>query len=258
MGDWFGSLPPLAAHDARLAASQARRAENGLAGELADRGGDHCRRCGGGCLHALDARHTTEAPRQGPRERWSGPPTRRARGHDRLYNRIDAADQLRAVLAAHFERTRVLGMPEYKLFRTVEDEVRVCRPGFRVFAQTALGEVIKSADRDAHSAINSKRTDVLVIDRAGYPVLAIEYQAATTSGTTPPRGDAVKKEALRRAGVAYLEFFEHSTEEQVRRTVRETIERGVPPAPPETPAVAHPFIQAAKLIPESPHAGKAG
>jgi hypothetical protein len=193
---------------------------------------------------------------QGSAGRGARPDVRSAT--TRLYNRIDAADQLRAVLAAHFERTRVLGMAEYKLFRTVEDEVRVCRPGFRVFAQTALGEVIKSADRDAHSAINSKRTDVLVIDRAGYPVLAIEYQGRHHFGNDAAARDAVKKEALRRAGVAYLEFFEHSTEEQVRRTVRETIERGVPPAPPETPAVAHPFIQAAKLIPESPHTGKAG
>lgn len=161
----------------------------------------------------------------------------------RPHDRTDPADQLRAVMAAEYKRTRIMGQAEYRVFHIVELEVSARREGHRVFAQTSLGEVIRSEDHNAHSAINSKRVDALVIDRGGLAVIAIEYQGPRHYQRDAAARDAVKKEALRKAGVAYLEFFEHSTEDDIRRAVRETLDRLAPKLPPEAaplPSTAFP------------------
>jgi hypothetical protein len=194
----------------------------------------------------------------------AGEPTSRpgARvGTTLLFDRIDAADQLRAVMAAGFARSRVLEMAEYRVFHCVEREMQARGEGHRVFAQIALGEVIRSDDRHAHSAINSKRADILVIDRAGYPVIAIEYQGRGHYRRDAAARDAVKKEALRRAGVAYLEFYEYSSEDDIRRTVRETLDRGgqtVSPPPAGAGVLSHPFVRAGTLRAESPGIPRGG
>ena len=95
---------------------------------------------------------------------------------ERPYNRADSTDQLRAVMAATFTPRKVMQSAEYRAFLAVEQEVHASWRGCRVFAQTALGEVIESQDRAAHSAIHSKRADFLVIRPNGLPALAIEYQ----------------------------------------------------------------------------------
>ncbi len=77
--------------------------------------------------------------------------------------------------------------------------------GYRVFAQTSLGEILKSSDHDAFHSINSKRADILVIDAGGWPVLAVEYQDDGHYQSAPAARDAVKKDVLRKAGVRHLE-----------------------------------------------------
>jgi Protein of unknown function (DUF2726) len=133
----------------------------------------------------------------------------------------DAVEQLRAVMAGSFEKQKVMSFSEYRLFAIVETEIATQRPGYRVFAQTSLGEVLKSSDNDAFRSINSKRVDILVIDHSGWPILAVEYQGNGHYQGTAAARDAVKKDALRKAGVRYLEFCETDTDEQVRLRIRE-------------------------------------
>jgi hypothetical protein len=141
----------------------------------------------------------------------------------RAYDKTDSADQLRAVMLAEFSARRVMSLAEYRVFKAVEAEVQAIGRGHRVFAQTALGEVIRSADRQAHSAINSKRVDVLVVGPQGLPVAAIEHQGQGHYQGDAAARDAVKKEALRKAGVAYIEIFDHHTPETIRLVVREAL-----------------------------------
>jgi hypothetical protein len=146
-------------------------------------------------------------------------------GRDQASGPPDSADQLRWVMAAEFEAIRVMSLDEYQVFKAVEAEVQALHLGHRVFSQTALGEVIRSKDRQAHSAINSKRVDVLVIGRDGRPVLAIEYQGPGHYQRDAAARDAVKKEALRRAGVGYLEVFDAAAAEDIRGQVRLALTR---------------------------------
>ena len=126
-------------------------------------------------------------------------------------------------MAASFQRRRVLSASEYRAFKVIEDDMAAARRGYRVFAQTSLGEILQSPDENAFRSINSKRVDILVIDRSGWPVLAVEYQGSGHYQGTAAARDAVKKEALRKAGVRYIEAFPTDSVEQIRSRVREQL-----------------------------------
>ena len=157
------------------------------------------------------------------------------------FDLADPAQQINAVMAASFRKQRVLSYVEYRVFKIIEDEVARLAKGYRVFAQTCLGEILKSSDQRAFHSINSKRADILVVDRGGWPVLAVEYQGAGHYQNTAAARDAVKKEALRKAGVQHLEVHPTDSDDEIRSRVRAQLGRidlpRIPPALPRAIAV---------------------
>jgi hypothetical protein len=143
----------------------------------------------------------------------------------------DAADQLRAVMAASFTRKRLLSRAELDLFRTVEAHLPHCGPGLRLMAQPSMGEFIESPVASAYHAINAKRVDLLVIDTFGQPVLAIEHQGSGHYQSDAAARDAIKREVLRKAGVELLEVFDHHTRDDILSQVSRAIERSRPIVP---------------------------
>jgi hypothetical protein len=143
-------------------------------------------------------------------------------------------------MAARFTTRKVMGLGEYRVFRVVEKLVRSSPGGHRIFAQTSLGELIESNDRVAHSAINSKRVDMVIIGPTGLPLVAIEHQGQGHYQGAAAARDAVKKEALRKAGVQYLEIMDYHSDDDVARLTREALERATAPAQPpaSAPSVA--------------------
>lgn len=126
----------------------------------------------------------------------------------------DAAFQLSAVMTAAFQKRRLLTKKEAEIFHMVEDAVMAHGSGWRVMAQVSLGEILSSPEPAAYSAINSKRVDLLVVCNKSLPIVAVEYQGRDHYQGSAPARDAVKKEALRKAGVRYLEVTqEHSAED---------------------------------------------
>jgi hypothetical protein len=141
--------------------------------------------------------------------------------HGNPNGKVDAAEQLRTVMAADFESRPLLSKSEARVLYAAEDAVKNAKLGWRVMAQVSLGEVLSSPDTRAHAAINSKRVDILIISRTGVPLAAIEYQGTGHYQGSAAARDAVKKEALRKAGVRYIEVtHEHKTEDVVREIVR--------------------------------------
>jgi len=134
----------------------------------------------------------------------------------------DATEQLRIVMSADFRRRRLMSPDEAKVFNAAEQVVKQVGLKWRVMAQVSLGEILASPDPRAYAAVNSKRVDILLIASTGEPVVAIEYQGSGHYLGTAAARDAVKKEALRRAGVAYVEvtpdhdFADHLTRELSR------------------------------------------
>lgn len=126
-------------------------------------------------------------------------------------------------MAATFQKRRLLSLPEYRTFKVIEDELIAMRNGYRAFAQTSLGEILASPSSDAFRSVNSKRVDILIVDRGGWPLVAFEYQGNGHYQGTAAGRDAVKKEALRKAGVRYIEVSPSDSREKIQSIVREQL-----------------------------------
>jgi Protein of unknown function (DUF2726) len=117
----------------------------------------------------------------------------------------DPAEQLRVVMGASFKKRRLLSGSEAYVLYAAERAIHTADLKWRVMAQVSLGEVLSSPDARAYSAINSKRVDLLIVSRSGDPIAAIEYQGHGHYQGTAAARDAVKREALRKAEVRYIE-----------------------------------------------------
>ena len=121
---------------------------------------------------------------------------------------VDPALQLETVQQNDYQRTPLLNKEEARLLPVLDSIVFSVGQGHRVMAQTSLGEVIKAAygsDANAHAAINSKRLDFAIVDAAGLLVCAVEYQGTGHYQGNAVQRDAIKREALRKAGVPMVE-----------------------------------------------------
>ena len=147
------------------------------------------------------------------------------------YARPDPSDptaQLDIVNRSDYEKVRILNREEAKLLPLLERALKDLGLGHRVMAQTSLGEVIrpKSTSPDtkiAMAVINSKRLDFAVIDRFGMLTCAVEYQGTGHHQNGAFLRDAVKREALRKAGVPTIEVLPNFRPEAVIQTLRDTL-----------------------------------
>lgn len=139
---------------------------------------------------------------------------------------LDAADQLRIVMDADFSIQPLLNKSEARVFRELDRIVIGCNPNWQVMAQVSLGEILGSDDPKAYSCINTKRVDLLLIDADCQPRHAIEYQGGAHYQSDAAARDAVKKEALRRAGIGYHEVVAgHTTPSDLRRLIEKLVDK---------------------------------
>ena len=131
----------------------------------------------------------------------------------------DPAEQLRLVMGASFKKRRLLSRSEAYVLYAAERAINTVDLKWRVMAQVSLGEVLSSPDARAYSAINSKRVDLLIVSRSGDPIAAIEYQGHGHYQGTAAARDAVKREALRKAEVRYIEVTPESGTEDMAREI---------------------------------------
>lgn len=140
-----------------------------------------------------------------------------------------AADQLTTVMNAKFRARSLLNKSERRLLSVLEAALREESPGWRVMGQVSLGEVLSSEEEDAYFAINSKRVDFLIVNANCYPLHAVEFQGAGHHvGKTAAARDAVKKEALRRAGIGYVEVKPGDTPGEVRELIQRLVRKSKP------------------------------
>ncbi|MBX5089808.1 DUF2726 domain-containing protein [Rhizobium lentis] len=136
---------------------------------------------------------------------------------------VDAADQLRIVMRSHFTIQPLLNKSEARVFRELDSMVI---GSWQVMAQVSLGEILRSTDADAYRCINSKRVDLLLVDSNCRPRHVIEYQGGAHHQSAAAARDAVKKEALRRAGIGYHEVVAgQTTPSELRRLVEKLVDK---------------------------------
>lgn len=147
-------------------------------------------------------------------------------GNTSAWRPSDAADQLRIVMGATFSIQPLLNRSEARVFRELDRMVINCNPSWQVMAQVSLGEILRSKDANAYGCINSKRVDLLLVDENCQPRYAIEYQGGAHHQGTAAARDAVKKEALRRAGIGYYEVVAgHTTPSELGRLVERLVDK---------------------------------
>jgi hypothetical protein len=130
-----------------------------------------------------------------------------------------ALEQLRTVKRAKFKPQALLNKSEAQVFSSLNKIIEQVAPDWRVMAQVSLGEVLRCNDEEAYRCINSKRVDILLIDGDCRPLHAIEYQGRGHYQGTAAVRDTVKKEALLRAGIGYVEVVAGDTRGELKRVV---------------------------------------
>ncbi len=135
-----------------------------------------------------------------------------------------AAEQLKVVSRSNFNSRCLLNKPEAKVFTALEDAVIARNPNWQVMAQVSLGEFLASPEQDAYFAINSKRVDFALMDEKCRIIHAIEYQGEGHHQGSAAARDAVKKEALRKAGIGYHEVVAgHTTPAELKQLVAKLV-----------------------------------
>lgn len=136
-----------------------------------------------------------------------------------------ATEQLKTVSKATFSSRSLLNKSEAKVFDTLDKAVIARNPGWQVMAQVSLGEFLASPDKDAYYAVNSKRVDFALMDEKCRVRHAIEYQGSGHhTGASAAARDAVKKEALRKAGIGYHEVVAgHTTPSELKALVEKLV-----------------------------------
>ena len=135
-----------------------------------------------------------------------------------------AAEQLRTVMGADFKSRSLLNRPEAVVFKALDEAVIARNSGWQVMAQVSLGEFLSSPDRRAYFAVNSKRVDFALMDEKCCVRHALEYQGNGHHQGSAAARDAVKKEALRKAGIGYHEIVAgHTTPSELRALVEKLV-----------------------------------
>lgn len=104
--------------------------------------------------------------------------------------------------------------------------VSVFGAGTRVMAQVSYGEFLKGEGRAAHSRINSKRADFLIVDEANQPVCVVEYQGAGHYGRGEAAraraiaSDEIKRSACASAGLPFAEVPPEFSEKILRKLLQ--------------------------------------
>ncbi|WP_353476737.1 DUF2726 domain-containing protein (plasmid) [Salipiger sp. H15] len=139
--------------------------------------------------------------------------------------------QLEAISKVSFEKRRLLNKAEYEVLQVLDRVVAEGGQMHRIMAQTSLGELIQPRPssateqlrKDAHASINSKRLDFAIIDRFGLLTAAVEVQGSGHYHQKTFLRDAVKREALRRAGVELIEVHRSWNKEDIEVQVRRAL-----------------------------------
>ena len=138
-----------------------------------------------------------------------------------------AADQLKLISKAPFTSRALLNKPESKVFEALDKAVIERNSAWQVMAQVSLGEFLASPSKDAYFAVNSKRVDFALMDEKCCVVHALEYQGTGHHQGSAAARDAVKKEALRKAGIGYHEIVAgHTTPAELRALVEKLVPDG--------------------------------
>lgn len=128
--------------------------------------------------------------------------------------------QLQQVTDARFAPRRLISNNEEQIFHALEVIIHDLDLDWRVMAQVNLAEIVDSTDPDALLAIGDQRVAMLIVSSAQMPLAAVEYQALGQVRDEGTLRAAIRREALRRADIDYIEIRSNDTPEMLRDQIR--------------------------------------
>lgn len=123
----------------------------------------------------------------------------------RLAARPDEVTRLRNVTGARFLVKRLMSDNEAIVMREVEAIIDEIGQAWRVLAQVSLSQIIGSTNVDAVAAIDGQVAALMIVGSDRTPIAVVEYQSLGMARGDDVMRDAIKREALRRAGIAFIE-----------------------------------------------------
>lgn len=135
-----------------------------------------------------------------------------------LYRSPTAA--LQQVTDSRFSARRLINSNEEQIFDALESIVRELDLDWRVMAQVNLADIVESTDPEALAAIGDQRVALLIVSAAQMPLAAVEYQGMGMIRDESTLRAAIRREALRRADVDYIEVRSSDTPDILREQVR--------------------------------------
>ena len=134
----------------------------------------------------------------------------------------EMADPLAQLGLVDWQTKALMNASELRIFKQLEQLVAGAGGGQRLFSQVSMGEFLRvdprSGDRSACTSafnrVNAKRVDYLIIDRAGFPLAAIEYHGSGHYQSNAETRDRIKREAFRLAGIPFVEVARQGLSER--------------------------------------------
>lgn len=113
------------------------------------------------------------------------------------------------VFAPDFTRRKLMNKPEAVLYRHLLAEVP---HGWAVMSQVSYGAFLANKSFNRYMSVNSKRADFVVVNGSNEVVGVVEYQGKGHYGFNAKgrqraeQSDAIKRQALREAGIELFEI----------------------------------------------------
>lgn len=119
--------------------------------------------------------------------------------------KVESVDRLRHVSDARFLTKRLMSDNEAIVLGELETIIAEIGEPWRVMPQVGLPQIIGSNSAEAADAIEGQQVALLLVGADRSPIAAVEYQPMGQIRSEDAVRDAVKREALRRSGIAYIE-----------------------------------------------------
>ena len=127
------------------------------------------------------------------------------------------------VFAPNFTQRKLMNKPEAVLYNYLLAEVPL---GWAVMSQVSYGAFLANRSFNRYMSVNSKRADFVVVNGANEVVGVVEYQGKGHFGSNDKsrqraeQSDAIKRQALREAGIELFEIPAYIDKEQIQTLVR--------------------------------------
>jgi hypothetical protein len=163
-------------------------------------------------------------------------------------------DRLRNVSDAQFSPKRLMSDNESIVLAEVESIIADIGCPWRVLAQVSLSQAVASSSAEALLAIEGQQIALLIVDPDRTPIAAIEYQPLGQVRSEDALRNAIKREALRRANIAYIEVRSSDQPGDLRHdiTALASRQRALAEAPPRVAPAPAPAPAADTSPPAKP------